>query len=180
MDKIKITLGCLILAFCGLLLPSCSAEQEEKTPVTLNAENFSDYIVLNVNLEDFENRTQIGILGTEYEGIAQLHATASLRKEVEIDSLTIKGRIATNGFCWTFNVYDFVLDFNKDGEAESVSTIYSGQYLPALPDQPTIGIPEVLKTGLRMEGITLETNEFIISTNSNQGIAIRVEGTIYE
>lgn len=170
-------LGMLYLALCGCSssAPQSVEIEEEPVAVTLTSENFSDYIILDVKIDDFEEENQIGLFGNEYRGAATLSATASLRKDVEVDSVIIEGRIVTDGLAWALNVYNFTLELNKDGEANYSDTIYSGEFGLLRPESPTI-----MSTPMLDMALSLNENEFITSVDNDGGVAIQVSGTIYE
>lgn len=169
---------CLLCCFALtlVLLSGCRAAQKEVIPLT--EENFEEYIILDVTLDNFETETKSGIWGTEYRGVARLTATARLRKDVELDNVTIKGKVETNGDLWYLNYYEFTLDLDKNGEAEDSQTIYSGEYTAFIrPEAPTI-------TPANLNSIPLTEDEFIVSINeqgnSSEGIVVQVSGNILE
>lgn len=171
----RICLLCCFALSCALL-SGCSTTQKE--PVPLTSENFEDYIILDVTLDNFETETKPGAFGTEYRGVAQLTATARLRKDVDVDNVTIKGKVETNGDLWYLNYYEFTLDLDKNGEAEDSQTIYSGEYTAFIrPEAPTI-------TPANLNSIPLTEDEFIVSINeqgnSSEGIVVQVSGNILE
>lgn len=174
----KIFLVILVLPICGIILNACSANTSEAisepVAVTLDSSNFSDYIVLDVKLEDIEQEERRGLLGLEYRGSAQLTAEASLRKDVQVDNVVIEGRIVTWGMLWNYNIYNFTLELNKDGEAEYSNTIYSGEYNLFSPENPTLMNADEMQRSLE-----LNENEFITEVDDG-AVAIQVSGTIYE
>lgn len=182
-------LSCCFMIVCCLCLSSCSSSSstefsgeesivKEPTAITLNADNFNDYIILDVKIEDFEKETKMGLIGPEYRGSAELSASASLRKDVAVDNVVIQARIVTEGFGWDYNIYSFTLELNKDGEAEYSAAIDSGDYMAVLsPEAPSIMKTSMIDNGL---AITLDENEFITSVDNDAGVAIQVSGTIYE
>ena len=177
----KIFLLSLAFSICGLLLSACSTSTSEVTPpseepvaIILDSSNFSDYIILDVKLEDIEREQRTGLFGTEYRGSDQLIAEASLRKDVQVDSVVIEGRIVTEGLGWALNIYDFTLELDKDGEAEYSNTIYSGEYGILMPDNPNM-----MNSTMLQGALTLNTNEFITEVDDG-AVALQVSGTIYE
>lgn len=114
--------------------------KEEPTKIKLTGDNFSEYIILNVSLEDFEEEKTQGLFTTyEYRGVAKLKATTSLKKDVKVEDITIKGKLITYGKGWSLKEYDFELALDKDGKAEINKTISTGNYGLTIPDAPTIG-----------------------------------------
>lgn len=164
-----------------MLLGACSTSTSEVIPpsdepvaITLDSSNFFDYIILDVKLEDIEREQRTGLFGTEYRGSAQLTAEVSLRKDVQVDSVVIEGRIVTEGLGWALNIYDFTLELDKDGEAEYSNTIYSGEYGILPPDNPNM-----MNSTMLQGALTLNANEFITEVDDG-AVALQVSGTIYE
>ena len=186
MRKFLIVLCCIIGSVMILSLNGCSSENsfdttnsppettETAVEVVLDSANFEDYIILNVKLDDITEETKRGLFGTEYRGEAKLIASASLRKDVEVDSVKIKGRIMTDGLGWALKVYEFTLELNKDGEAEYSETIYSGDYGLIRPELPIIMNKKSLESIL-----SLANDEFTVESNQ-KAVAVSVTGKIYE
>ena len=132
--------------------------------IELTNENFNDYIIFNIDISNFEVEKGRGLYAW-YKGTAQLNASAKLKKDVEIDNVVINVRTVTSGLCWAGNQYEFVLELDKNGEAEYSKEISTGDAGMLYPDEPNFHILEVDK---------LE-NEFI-----NKNAFLKVSGSIIE
>ena len=157
-------------------ITGCGEKSKETVKIELNANNFSDYIILNVQLEDYERETTTGLITTyEYRGAATLKATTSLKKEVKVEDIVIKGKITTSGMCWNYLEFDFELILDKDGKAEFSKRINTGKYGLMSPEEPSLSKfysnyinPYELKEG----EFYADDNEYILITS--------VTGSVYE
>ena len=134
--------------------------------VTITEENFKDYFILDVAVENFEIDKKPGISITQHRGVADLVATARLKKDVEFEDLVIEVSVLTSGMLWTGNRYTLQLQFDKDGYAEeklNIMTDYNGLE----PDRPELYPASKLST--------LEDGAF-----EYENATIKVLGTIYE
>lgn len=125
---------CVLLIVIALVgITGCGETKKEPTKVTLTSENFSDYIILNVQFDDAETRTSSGILGTEYKGVAKLNASARLKKDVKVENVVITGKVKTAGMLWSSKEFSFKLEMDKYGNAtysKDVETDYSSFLKP--------------------------------------------------
>lgn len=128
----------LLVGITTLTLTGCG--KKEPVKVELSSDNFSDYIILDVQFEDADSKSKKGILGTEYKGTATLKATARLKKDVQVENVVIEGRIRTSGQLWSGNEYTFKLELDKNGEANYSKQVDTGGYTFAIKpeEQPII------------------------------------------
>ncbi|MDD3241859.1 MAG: hypothetical protein PHQ64_03735 [Bacilli bacterium] len=164
----KKMIDAIILLMLCILLSGCVGKKEP-VAITLNKDNFEEYIILDVQLNEFEKQSQRGLVTRyEYRGSAKLEAKARLRKDVKVENVIIKGKILTSGWCWAANTYEFTLELDKDGRAEYSETIYSGDYGLASPEEPSI-------SSAIDRWVDVQENEFIVDN-----IIIQVDGVVYE
>lgn len=135
---IIISIICLILAIVVItsIIIVLNKKQEPKI-IELGSENFEDYIILDVDIENFNVERGRGLYSW-YKGVATLKAKARLKKDVQVNEIIIKGRIGTSGLCWASKSYDFILELDKNGEAEYSKQITTGEAGMLYPDEPSI------------------------------------------
>ena len=135
---IIISIICIILAIISITsIIIVANKKNEPKIIELGSENFEEYIILDVNIEDFNVEQGRGLYSW-YKGVAKLKATAKLKKDVQVDGVIIKGRIGTSGLCWASKTYDFILELDKNGEAEYSKQITTGDAGMLYPDEPSI------------------------------------------
>lgn len=169
----KKILSFLFIAILTITLTGCGSSEKAKEPVKveLNAENFNDYIILNVQLEDYEKESKSGLFTTyEYRGASTLKATTSLKRDVKVEDIVIKGRIRTYGMCWSSLEFDFELVLDKDGKAEFSKRINTGSYGLMSPEEPTLS--KFYEYELKENEFYADDNEYILITS--------ITGSIYE
>ena len=152
----------LALVMC-VSLCACGASGN---PVTITEENFEDYFILDVSVENFEIDKKPGISVTQNRGVADLVATARLKKDVAYENLVIEVSVLTSGMLWTGNRYTLKLQFDKNGYAEEkleIMTDYNGLE-PARPE---------LYPASKLS--TLEPGAF-----EYENATVKVLGTIYD
>lgn len=148
-------------------------EQKEPIEIQLTKENFDEYIILNVNINDFEIDSSRGVsylLGYdsyEYTGIANLEVEARLKKDVKVNNVKISGRISTTGMCWAMKNFDFSLQLDKNGEGDISNQITTGDSSLVKPDRPTL---------FKFYNYSPSGNEFLI--NNDEVLITSLEGTI--
>lgn len=136
----------LVIAGIFIVINKNKLPIEENKPkvIELTSENFNDYIIFDVNLSNFQVENGGGLYSW-YKGTAQLTATARLRKDVEINNIIINGRMVPSGLCWAGNEYEFVLELDKNGEAEYSTQITTGDAGMLYPDEPILSALEIDK-----------------------------------
>jgi|GEM_PF-3385078 hypothetical protein len=112
--------------------------KNEPKVVKLGSENFEEYFILDVDIEDFNVERGRGLYAW-YQGTATLKAKARLKKDVQVDGVVIKGRVITSGLCWASKVYNFTLELDKNGEAEYSKQITTGEAGMLYPEEPGFG-----------------------------------------
>lgn len=151
-----------------IILSGC--QKKEPSKIELNEENFNDYIILDVDVTDFEKDTKMGLVTRyEYQGVANLKATARLRKDVNIENVIIKGKITTTGMCWSLKEYEFTLELDKNGEANYSKQITTGEYGLLIPDKPSLS---------QFYFYELKDGEFFL--NDNKIVITSINGNVYE
>ena len=164
----------LVFAMC-ISLCACKAFNDgfnaglssvSKKPVTITADNFGDYFILDVDVENFEVDEKPGISMRQYRGVADLVATARLKKDVDVEDLVIDVSVLLSGMLWTGSRYTLQLQFDKDGYAEEKLEIMT-EYNGLEPDRPELYPASKLST--------LKEGEF-----EYENATIKVSGTIYE
>lgn len=160
----------ILVITCGILaLTGCG--KKEPVEVELNAKNFNDYIILNVQLEDYEKESERGLFTTyEYRGAATLKATARLKKDVEVEDVVIQGKITPSGMCWNFLEFDFELILDKDGRAEFSKRINTGNFGLMSPDEPKLS--KFYNYELKENEFYADEEEYILITS--------LSGSVYE
>lgn len=131
---------CILLVAVALIgVTGCGETKKEPTKIALTGENFSDYIILNVDIKNFKVEEQMGLV-TRYEhrGVADLVAKARLKKDVKVEDVVIKGKITTGEMGWALKTYEFTLELDKDGEADFSEQITSGDFGLLKPKAPTM------------------------------------------
>lgn len=160
-------LGLLLAAFVVIALVGCGKKEPAK--VELTDKNFNDYIILNVQFDDADSKSRVGILGPEYKGTATIKATAKLKKDVTVEDVIIEGKVAPSGMLWSGNEYTFKLELDKDGEAEYSKDIDTGDYTVMLkPDEQPI---------LCKYSSSLEDGQFLI--NDDKVVVTSLSGSVY-
>lgn len=137
-NKIIIIFSIIILmVFVVVIVKATFISNKKKEPqiIELNSENFNEYIILNVSIEDFNVENGRGVYAW-YKGVAKLKASARLKKDVQINDVVINGRIELSGLCWASNSYSFILELDKNGEAEYNKQISTGEGGILYPDEP--------------------------------------------
>lgn len=121
---------CLLLMIVTLFgLTGCGSEaKKESEKIELTSENFNDYVSLSAGIENFELETQQTDFFTNYRGVADLVAKAELKKDVKAEDVVIKGQVTVGEVGWSFSVYDFTLELDKDGKATFTKQITSGDF----------------------------------------------------
>ena len=159
---------CLSLCACKAFNDGFNAglNRTSRKSVTITEDNFEDYFILDVAVENFEIDEKPGISVTQNRGVADLVATARLKKDVEYEDLVIEVSVLTSGMLWTGNRYTLQLQFDKDGYAEEKLEIMT-EYNGLEPDRPELYPASKLST--------LEAGAF-----EYENATIKVLGTIYE
>ena len=158
---------CLIISMVGCG-QSEKIEQKEPTEIQLTKENFDEYIILNVNIKDFEIDYSTGLFTSyEYTGIANLEVEARLKKDVKVNNVKISGRISTTGKCWAMKNFDFSLQLDKNGEGDISNQITTGDSSLLKPDRPTL---------FKFYNYSPSGNEFLI--NDDEVLITSLEGTV--
>jgi hypothetical protein len=158
---------CILLAFIVMFAISGCGKKEK---IELTSENMRDYIILDVQLDDYEKESKDGLFITNYRGTATLNATAKLKKNVDVEDVVIKCKITTSGSAWALNVYEFTLELDKNGEATYSKEITSGNYGITPPDEPSIS---------RFYSYELQDGEFFY--NEEEKILItEISGSVYD
>ena len=166
---------CLIISMvgCGQSEKIEQEKQKEPTEIQLTKENFDEYIILSVNINDFEIDSSRGVaylLGYdsyEYTGVANLEVNARLKKDVKVNNVKITGQIETAGMGWTFKKFDFSIQLDKNGEGEISNQIMSEENMLVKPDRPTIS---------EFYNYSPSGNEFLI--NNDEVLITSLEGTV--
>lgn len=154
-----------------LVIAVTGCGKKEPVKVELTGENFNDYIILNVQLEDYERETTKGLFTTyEYRGAATLKATTSLKKDVKVEDIVIKGKITPYGTCWNFLEFDFELKLDKDGKAEFTKRINTGKYGLTSPEEPSLS--KFYDYKLKENEFYADEEEYILITS--------ISGSVYE
>ena len=135
---IIISIICITIAIIAIIsITIVFNKKNEPKVIELGSDNFEEYIILDVNIGDFNVEQGRGLYSW-YKGVAKLKATARLKKDVQINEVVIKGRIGTSGLCWASKSYDFILELDKNGEAEYSKQITTGDAGMLYPDEPSI------------------------------------------
>lgn len=160
--KIVVLVGIIFfIAIIGVVFYLIFSKNTPKT-IELNSENFEDYFIFDVSIDDF-NVQKSGGLFSSYKGTAKLNASAKLKKDVKLENVTVNGKIITSGLCWAGNVYSFTLDFDKDGKAEYSKTITTGDAGMLYPEEPKLlTIDDVSDGEFILEGAYLKVSGSII------------------
>ena len=142
-NKIIKHISLIVIPVLVIALTGCGTGKDtsnrKTVKVALDSNNFKEYVILNVQLENYQMETTTGLFTTyEYRGSATLRATASLKKDVKVEDVVIKGKIMTTGMCWSLLEYGFELTLDKDGRAEYSSIINTGNYGLTAPQAPQI------------------------------------------
>lgn len=153
----------LAIGIVTLTLTGCG--KKEPVKIELTKDNFENYIILDVQLTDFEEESKQGLFTSyEYRGAANLVAKARLKKDVEIEDVVIEGKIMTSGLTWALNTYDFTLKLDKNGEADFSKKITSGNYGLTAPQEPSIS--SYFDYELKDGEFFLENNTILITSIS--------------
>ena len=131
---IFLIIGLLALCIIGIFIFQILSKPKI---IELNKDNFQDYIIFNLSLDDFEIENGSGLYAW-FKGTAKLNVSAKLKKDVEVDNVVINGRIHLNGLCWAGNNYTFTLELDKNGEAEISKEITTGEAGILKPDEPIL------------------------------------------
>ena len=126
----------LLVAIVLFALTGC---KKEPVKVDLTADNFSKYIILNVQFDNADTKTKKGLLGTEYKGTATLKATAKLKKDVNVEDVVIEGLVSPSGMLWSSETYRFKLELDKNGEAEYSKDVETDYSILKPEEQPILG-----------------------------------------
>ena len=159
----------LLVVLCFSLV-GCGKEPKE---VQLTKDNFEKYIILDVQLSDYNVEKKNTLIGQDHKGTATLTVTARLRKNVNAEGIIINGAISIVPTSWSaFSenpVFKLVLD--KDGYAEytkKISTEWITTFVAM--EEPRIG------TNTKWtESINSKENAFVY-----EGLLLWVEGNIYD
>lgn len=155
----------LLVAIVLFALTGC---KKEPVKVDLTADNFSKYIILNVQFDNADTKTKRGLLGTEYKGTATLKATAKLKKDVNIEDVVIEGLVSPSGMLWASETYKFKLELDKNGEAEYSKDVETDYSILKPEEKPLLGI----YTG------NVEEGQFL--TMDNKVLITSLSGSVYD
>lgn len=133
---IILSIAIIFISISTLVVIFALKQNREPKLVKLGSDNFEEYIILDVDIENFNVERGRGLYAW-YQGTATLKAKARLKKDVQVDEVIIRGRVITSGLCWASKTYSFILELDKNGEAEYSKQITTGEAGMLYPEEPS-------------------------------------------
>lgn len=145
-----------------------STQTSSVQAIELTKDNFNEYCIFNVSLDDFLISGEPYVNG--YDGCVTLNISTALKKDVVLENGVINGKVILNGFGWAAKVVEFTLELDTKGECRYSQQIKTNSgMLP--PETPTFFILKELSHAEPF--VEISDVDFVV-----KNAILQVEGTI--